>query len=98
MNYPTPSVGRQVYFFLDDEQDEPMAATVIKVHGEPYQHSAFSLVNLLTIDGDTGESALAESVPHSPVPVNYPHFRWMPYQLEQVNRPQSVGECATPTA
>ena len=96
MNFPTPTVGRQVYFFTGDNEEseivEPMAATVIKVHGKPWQRSAFSLVNLLAIDPDNGETTFHESVPHSPIPVNYPHFRWMQYQLEMHNRGQSDNQ------
>jgi len=79
----TPTVGRKVYFYADDTQVDPHDATVIKVHAPAYQASAFTPVNLLVIDPDDGSGTCHTHVPHSPVPVPYPHYRWMPYQYQQ---------------
>lgn len=88
MDFPTPSVGRQVWYYpavTDSSYDpEPWAATVIKVHGPTYDHTAFSAVNLLAIDPDSGEQFFIAGVIHSPIPlVGRDIYRWMPYQLGQ---------------
>lgn len=81
----TPTVGRKVYFFVDDNQLEPHDATIIKVHAPNWQANPFTLVNLLVTDPE-GEQSVHYSVPCSPSPAPYPHFRWMDYQLAQARR------------
>lgn len=95
MDYPTPSVGHQVWFYPSisaHHEDEPQAATVVKVLDKPWSANPFSMVNLQAIDPDTGEATFWTDVPHSPAPVDRPHFRWMPYQLWQHQRQPADGE------
>lgn len=107
MEYPTPSVGRQVWYFptedlksFEEKGPRPWAATVVKVIGEPWNHSPFSPVNLLAIDPDTGDQHFITNVRHSPDAVGIERFTWMPYQLQQHNKTQerniakSVDCCA----
>lgn len=89
MNYPTPSVGRQVWYYpaASDKlefEPTPWAATIIKVEGDSWEHSSYSPVNLLAINPDTGEQFFVSDVVHSPKPLaKRDCFSWMPYQLEQ---------------
>lgn len=89
MNYPTPSVGRQVWYYPatgDKLESDPIpwAATVIKVEGPSWEHSSYSPVNLLAINPDTGEQFFVSDVVHSPHPLaKRDCFSWMPYQLGQ---------------
>lgn len=89
MNYPTPSVGRQVWYYPAagdklESEPTPWAATVIKVEGYSWEHSSYSPVNLLAINPDTGEQFFVSDVVHSPKPLaKRDCFSWMPYQLEQ---------------
>ena len=86
MNFPTPSVGRQVWFYENlaaRNNDQPSAATVIKVHDPEWCATPFSMVNLAVLNPNTAETVFWEDVPHSPAPVDRPHYCWMPYQLAQ---------------
>lgn len=83
MPYTPPTVGLKVYFYANDQQHEPHDATVIKVLAPEHQATPFTPVNLLVIDPDDGGGTFHSQVVHSPLPVPYPHYRWMPYQYEQ---------------
>lgn len=104
MEFPTPSVGRQVWYYPAKPKnpnepyeypDIPWAATVIKVEGPEWEHSPFSVVNLLAINPDTGEQFFISGVQHSPgVATTRDRFAWMPYQIEQHNRLRNAEERA----
>lgn len=78
--YPTPTVGRKVYFYdavADDPkqlQCEPWDATIIKVHDQGWQANPFSAVNLIATDPDTGQQFFIEKVTMNPGPSGVPRF------------------------
>lgn len=78
-----PTVGRKVYFFQDDQQQEPCDATIIKVWAAPDQAQPETVVNLLVINPITGEGTMQHSIGASEVPVASAHYRWMPYQVSK---------------
>lgn len=80
MDYPqiTPSVGRKVWFYENDQQSEPLDATVIKVWGD----TPSACVNLFVVDGNGAASARCSVQPQHVNPTGT-HYRWMPYQLGQ---------------
>ena len=80
MSRITPSVGRKVWFYLDDKQKEPIDATVVKVWDPTDQAHPDSAVNLDTVDPDTGMHILRTSVRVGDETTPYFHYRWMPYQ------------------
>lgn len=79
MSAITPSVGRKVWYFGNNEQAEPCDATVIKVHGKP---SPQSPVNLFVI-GPEGDTFVKTEVVVGDETTEGTHYRWMPYQQQQ---------------
>lgn len=75
----TPTVGRKVWFYENNEQLEPMDATVIKVWGTGPQ----AAVNLDVVSPLTGEHFLKTSVIVGNEATTNQHYRWMPYQQAQ---------------
>ncbi len=73
----TPAVGRKVYYFADGSAAEPTDATIVKVleNGN---------VNLRVTDGNTGVTSFVTDVPCKQEGDTYSHYRWMEYQLKQV--------------
>ena len=82
MSAITPSVGRKVWFFRDDQQVEPIDATVVKVWASPEQAHPLTAVNLDCVDPLTGQHFFVPSVVASEEPVANQHYRWMPYQKQ----------------
>lgn len=81
----TPTVGRQVYYYEDDVQQEPWAATVIKVNAPEWQASPHTPISVLAISPE-GEQFIIADLPCSPIPAPYPHYRWMAYQKAQAEK------------
>lgn len=88
----TPTVGRKVYFYADDKQLEPMDATIIKVWASSEMATPDSVVNLFVIDPSTGVGTLQTSVQVSAEPVPFPHYRWMPYQVNQATKESAASD------
>lgn len=69
----TPLIGQTVHFF-DEGSDIPQAAQIIAVAGDFRTATAFTPVNLSVIS-ENGDFSTYSTVPYSPVPVIYPHYR-----------------------
>lgn len=82
MSLITPTVGRKVWFYENNQQAEPIDATVVKVWGTG-PHAA---VNLDTVDGSTGLRTLRTSVCVGDENTVHQHYRWMPYQQGQAKK------------
>lgn len=82
MTQINPTVGRKVYFYADEVQEQPHDATVIKVMG----HGPHAPVNLLVIDPDSGATRIERNVTVGDTETDIPHYRWMPYQMGQAAR------------
>lgn len=76
----TPSVGRKVWYYGNNEQAEPCDATVIKVHGDI--HTPESPVNLFVI-GQEGDTFVKTEVTVGDDKTEGTHYRWMPYQQQR---------------
>lgn len=86
MPHIIPTVGRKVYFFANDTQEEPHDATIIKVHAKKEHATPTTAVNLLVINPDTGEVSLHTSVVAHDEPQPFQHYRWMDYQKQQAKK------------
>ena len=85
MSRITPSVGRKVWFYEHEGQVEPIDATVVKVHGGAATAHPDSLVNLDTVDPDTGMHMLRSSVRVGDENTPHWHYRWMDWQQTTLN-------------
>lgn len=89
----TPTVGRKVWFYADNQQTEPWDATVIKVISKQHEDGAFdpdgpdTPVNLNVINPDTGVQSLVTGVSVGDESTTGSHYRWMPYQQAQAAKP-----------
>lgn len=79
MSAITPTVGRKVWFYWSNQQDQPWDATVIKVFG----NTARAAVNLDVVNPETGEHTFHSSIIVGDENTVWPHYRWMPYQQAQ---------------
>lgn len=85
----TPTVGRKVWFYADNQQTAPWDATVIKViskqneDGSVDPDSPDTPVNLNVINPDTGVQSLVTGVSVGDESITTSHYRWMPYQQAQ---------------
>lgn len=85
MPRPIPTVGRKVWYFPDHVTAEPQDATIIKVTDVEGAGAENALCNLFVIS-PLGQTSLVTDVQafEDDAPSPYPHFRWMPYQVQQV--------------
>ena len=83
----TPTVGRKVWYYANNGQDEPIDATVIKVHGEP---SPRSPVNLFIV-GPEGDTFTKTEVVVGDEFTEGTHYRWMPYQRQQASKDSTAS-------
>lgn len=91
MSAITPTVGRKVWFYESDRQQEPCDATIIKVWGDGPQ----AAVNLDVVDPDTGAHSFRSSIVVGDDTTPWPHYRWMPYQQGQAKAQAEKAEAAT---
>ena len=89
----TPTVGRKVWFYADNQQTEPWDATVIKIISRQHEDGTFgpdgpdTPVNLSVINPDTGVQSLVTGVFVGDESTTDSHYRWMPYQQAQAAKP-----------
>lgn len=91
MSAITPTVGRKVWFYVSDTQQEPRDATIIKVWGVGPQ----AAVNLDVVDPDTGVHTFWPSIVVGDENTPWPHYRWMPYQQGQAKAQAEKAAAAT---
>lgn len=74
-----PTVGRNVYFHMNEEQPVPHHANIIAVNPEPGKEAdPFTSCTLFVVHPNGTQSVQEVSVGDAGAP--YPHYRWMPYQ------------------
>lgn len=85
MPRPIPTVGRKVWYFPSAAASEPQDATIIKVTKVAENAPEDALCNLFVVS-PFGQTSLVTDVQacDDDNPSDYQHFRWMPYQVKQV--------------
>lgn len=76
---PIPTVGRNVYFYMSEDQPVPHHANIIAVNPEAGKEAdQFTSCTLFVVAANGQQSIQEVSVGDVGAP--YPHYRWMPYQ------------------
>lgn len=89
-----PTVGRKVYYYEDSSQLEPIDGTIVRVF-EPESAHPDSLVNVYIVEPG-GNTRLIPQIQCQPEGFNGPHYRWMPYQLAQVQEAKAPPPTPAP--
>lgn len=86
MSSITPTVGRKVWFYYDNNQVEPLDATIIKV----VNSGPAALVNLDAVNPINGHHFFVAAVRVGDESTTEPHYRWMPYQMGQAAKTEAT--------
>lgn len=84
-----PTVGRKVWFYNSNQQQQPYDATVIATdfEGDKWAGTATAIVRLFVIDPNgltrTVDVQLGDETTEDQ------HYRWMPYQVAQAQKDAS---------